>query len=129
MTQLRTITLPSTITTINKEAFTTCISLKYVIMKERTTDITIEADSKVFDENSELKIYTVKNYPSDTTICGMTPERVIEEFAEESDTIEWIYKTGDAMFIYGVGQMKEEEGNTWSRMKESCAHIEIDENI
>ena len=56
-------------------------------------------------------------------------EMTFEEFAEESDTIEWIYKTGDAMFIYGVGQMKEEEGNSWSGKKSTCAHIEIDENI
>ena len=132
MTQLRTITLPSTITKINKEAFTTCISLKYVIMKERTTDITLEADSKVFDENSELKIYTVKDYPSDTTICGITPERVIMEYGNDTETIEWIYKTDKTLFIYGIGKMKEYSETatkTWNTKKEDCEHIEIDENI
>ena len=101
-------------------------------MKDRTTDITIEADSKVFDENNELKIYTVKDYPSDTTLCGMTPERVIMEYGNDTEIIEWIYKTDKTLFIYGIGQMKEYSETatkTWNTKKEDCEHIEIDENI
>ena len=35
-------------------------------MKETTTDITSEGNTKVFNENIYLKIYTVTNYPIET---------------------------------------------------------------
>ena len=128
MNDIRTITLPKSIKTIQPNSFNGCEKLRIVMIKEEAT-ITCSAASAFEGTASNLEIY-VKNTTAITTLCEKNVNKYIEE-AKIGDFIHYVVTTDKKMVMYGMEAMNAvTKGNQpWIDQKENIETVIIDEDI
>ena len=121
---VRTLTLPESITTIENNAFASMENL--IIFVIRSSKVASCGDN-VFKDNTNMRLYIPKD---DATFCDTKVNATITSFGETGDDVDYITTNKNELIIYGKENMYDyDDLNSipWKDFKETIVTIEVDE--